>query len=276
MKWIWLLCTASCFAFAISPTYAEKINRSDCWNYGKNKSFVAPVFSLDDENLSAKDCGKWDRNNEDEIAPWVAYIFGKSSCEGLILSEQTIISHNFCHLQHRDFTQGKELKIFSGECVGENCHRGRGLLSQKVLDVKKVKIEAGNFYHTFVYVWKAEKLRFTPSLKPVCLWNKNSQIDVKDNFYYLDNLGKLNSSQILAEDRCYGDKFERYQCDLYGNSICTPKSGLSYFLLINRDGRFYFRGLADNVYPSAMLVWLDLLPFTRQIVSASNDLKVLP
>ncbi|XP_059488187.1 uncharacterized protein LOC132204003 [Neocloeon triangulifer] len=286
--YIWLL---TIFAFGSAARFTsdkseKKINKTDCWNYGKNKSeFAAPVFSFDEGNLSFDGCGKWARKNDSaDKAPWLVRIGARSVCQGLILSQQTIISSMLyepnCRREHEAFTEGKETKIFSGKCVGdrygENCYRGNGLLGQKLLEVKQVKMEIGSYYlNNYVYVWKVERLRFTPSLQPVCLWNRDNRNDEEENYFILDIWRNIfKSSNIWPEEHCYKERIRKSECDLYGNSICTPKNKPEEeYLLINLEGRFYLRGLQVK-RAQDFSIWLDLLPFMRQIVSASVDLAL--
>ncbi|XP_059488182.1 uncharacterized protein LOC132204000 isoform X2 [Neocloeon triangulifer] len=292
--WIWLL-TFPAFGYAvIVGANLEKIKMTDCWNYGKHKSLIAaPVFSFDDENLSTKDCGKWDRNNEDDIAPWLVFLHSGSSfgCPGLILSERTVITPK-CTTEYSAFVKRDEIiQMFSGECVqnGDNCFGRRGLQSKKVLDAKIVKIELGSYFVEEFFVWKVEKLSFNPSLKPVCLWGHDNQNNAQDIWYHFNMEGKLIMADILPEGRCYGNTMQSWECELYGNAICTIVSSAAsafhrrrgaaigtFFTLINRGGRFYLRGILNLRRIESAARWLDVLPFTWKIVSASTNLAVFP
>ncbi|XP_059487703.1 CLIP domain-containing serine protease B8-like isoform X2 [Neocloeon triangulifer] len=82
---------------------------------------------------------------------------------------------------------------------------------------------------------------------------------------------------INPEENCYLGTVTKGECDLYGNSLCTKGLNSGFYLVINRDDRFYLRGMLYNwTSNKEFKQWVDLLPFTSQIVSASAGLAMLP
>ncbi|XP_059486632.1 uncharacterized protein LOC132203130 [Neocloeon triangulifer] len=287
---IWLLAICCLFAKAHSEDEAnEKIRFTDCWNYGKNRSIhPAPVFgSANEENLSSKDCGRLNGPENNRMTPWSVYIKetdspGRYTDHGVLVSDQTIICDSWCIGLYKSFKLGKAISVFGGDCGGQECAKDRGLLQQKVLDAKEVKLELGRFYTESFIVFRIEKVELTPNFQPVCLWNGNNQNDVNQTFYSHDVIkkGVLKKMDFLPEKTCYeDDKIEKGDCDLYGNSIiCSsnpPHFYVPNYLYVERAGRFYLRALWADRKPDT-LTWLDLLPFTNQIVTASADLSVMP
>ncbi|XP_059470857.1 uncharacterized protein LOC132193919 [Neocloeon triangulifer] len=272
-KWIWIaavLCTLS----ASAQSWRDKeLNFTECWNYGKNKSvFEAPVFSLAEDNLSFDGCGTWNRSDgNNKTTPWTVFLVDPEGSyqESVLLSDQTIISE-------AGFNKRKDSKIFGGACVNQTdtatCFEGRGLLSQKVLEVTKVEGKHGRFFTTTVLIWRIEKVQFSPTLQPVCLWNGDNQNDEHEIFY--DNL-------FAPEAKCYSYRtIQERECDLYGNSICTGREGNQLEYLYNeRDGRFFLRAIwyfSEHNGKRFVLVLTDLLPFMSQIVAATVDLAWVP
>ncbi|XP_059488124.1 transmembrane protease serine 11B-like protein [Neocloeon triangulifer] len=293
--WIWLLTAARFFAFGYGPSPREysdrKIKKDQCWNYGKNKSVLnAHVFNFDDDNLSFENCGKWDQKNYDEIPPWVVR-FDKTGCDAIILSDQTIMMTEYCSDEAARLRmledQRTEPVFFGGECINQDkkfCFKKRGLLSLKVHHDqsfnKIVGLKIGSYYVNHILLLRVEKLRFTPSLQPVCLWNQDNQNDAQENFFYYNGTMNIHDN-ILPEDSCYqSDVVRQDDCDLYGNSISTSKRREAVqnrgYLFINRNGRFYLRGINNIFSEHTLKNWLDLLPVMRQIVSNTADLAVMP
>ncbi|XP_059474270.1 uncharacterized protein LOC132195960 [Neocloeon triangulifer] len=278
-SWIWIfaICTFSGAAESEENPWAE-INSTDCWNYGRNRSiFEAPGVQ------NWNDCGRW---NESGIAPWIVVL--RTADDGdfvrsVLVSDQTIISFGWRDTLNAELKSGKEIKFYAGQCEdekdGQKCFWKRSLQSKKVLDVKKVNVKYGSFFHGPIFVWRIEKVEFTPSLQPACLWNKDNKKDEQENFHFYDYLnetmGKLN---YLPEHDCYSEKkIRKMYCDLYGNSICTSRPGLNWtqqlYLFVGRGGRFYLRALLASLIDDIAHKWLDLLPWTNEITSAAVDLQ---
>ncbi|XP_059470709.1 uncharacterized protein LOC132193820 [Neocloeon triangulifer] len=288
-KWILLLAICCSFsAFARS----KKITLNECWNYGKNASIPpgrSPVFRFGDtENLSFEDCGRLSNpRDSNKFPPWRVYlrIEGKSYVYNAdLISDQTLIipSTESTQLLY-EFEEGKNIQILAGDCTNKNdqekCFAGRGLISQKLLDFKVVQFNYGMSIFQ-IHVWRTEKLKLAPSLRPVCLWNRDKSIDAEQTFYldsYYDVNGMTKAS-VLPEATCYTDSgrnISEWECNLYGNAICTQPSS-STMLYVERNNRFYVRASVPFTYGTRTQLWHDILPFTNQIVLASQDLAVFP
>ncbi|XP_059487353.1 uncharacterized protein LOC132203536 [Neocloeon triangulifer] len=294
---IWLVALCTFFA-PISAKLSEeewsearkKINLTDCWNYGKNLFFPAPVFSLTDgENLSFKDCGRWDLSEESQTPPWHLYFKFNDAFHGwgVLLSDQTFVMNYESDALYNSFKNRAEIKLFGGECVDEEdeetCLKKRGLLSQKLLGVKKVEVRHGRYFSKTITVWRIEKVTLTPSLQPACLWNRDNQDNSNQTIFNFDGQARgpmFQKSDFVPEETCYRrSNIDKWECDLYGKSICSSslikKVDWPSYLFIERDGRFYLRAVGPSIFYEPVK-WLDLLPATKQIVSASVDLGLMP
>ncbi|XP_059487354.1 uncharacterized protein LOC132203537 [Neocloeon triangulifer] len=294
---IWLVALCSFFAPTSSKLSKEewnearkKINITDCWNYERNFYFQAPVFSLTDgENLSFKDCGRWELNEESQTPPWHVYFkfYNAFHGWGVLLSDQTFIMNYESEALFNSFKNGVDIKLFGGDCVDEDddetCLKKRGLLTQKLLGGKKVEVRHGTYFSKTITVWRIEKVKLTQSLKPVCLWNRDNQNDDDQIIFNFDGQARgpmFKKADFVPEERCYRRKqIDKWECDLYGKSICSAslikKVDWPSYLFIEREGRFYLRAVGPSIFYEPVK-WLDLLPATSQIVSASVDLALMP
>ncbi|XP_059473801.1 uncharacterized protein LOC132195667 isoform X2 [Neocloeon triangulifer] len=312
-----LIATAGARDFDWNEAANEELSFTDCWtrsNPSKKSGFPKPVFNFEKENLSFKGCGNWYGKNDGKLAPWHVLLY-RRFCPGVVLSDRTIITTNGnrCAYVLETFKETQEkITIFGGECADkrneDTCYMFRGLLRQRVIifpnhthmvlfanlseviDVKKVVINIGSFYSQSIYLWEVDiSLKFTPSLQPACLWNSGNENDhVTEKFYHTNvKVVKPNSrlsSDFLQEEKCFEDStVKKWQCDLYGNSICTDfgskiTTNRGSFLFIERRGRFYLRasiGMANEIN-NDILAWLDLVPYLRRIVAASANLAMMP
>ncbi|XP_059487323.1 tissue-type plasminogen activator-like isoform X2 [Neocloeon triangulifer] len=283
-----LLFICTCLCVGIDPVRLNNIdgykviNLADCWNNGRNKENIStPVFYVNEENLSFDDCGLWSHGVN--IPPWIINIVIDKDidkyCRGVLLSQQTIITNDICHMDKVDM---REINIFGGNCVndeGGRCFKGRHRISQKVLSLKKVEIQIGRFFSNIVNILEVQNLTLTGSLKPVCLWNRNNKNDSLENFFIYDfHQGKVKVTDFLVEDSCFTNAISKRKCDLLGHSICTQTNGQSSkddFLFIKKYNRFFLRGMKLNE-GNQKSEWLDLLPHIAQIVSETPDLAVMP
>ncbi|XP_059480320.1 uncharacterized protein LOC132199538 [Neocloeon triangulifer] len=278
-SWIWIF--AVCTFSASAQTWEEKIekiNSTDCWNYGTNRSiFEAPGV----QNFN--DCGRWNESHGNP--PWVVFL--KTVDDrwdyGVLVSDKTIITYYGYYL-HKAHKEGEKIELYAGKCEDEDdndkqkCFEEKGLLqNKKILDLKKVKLKHGRFYSKMIFVCQIEKLDLTPNLQPACLWNWDNRNDEHEHFYGINNWHR-RKLDFLPEQRCYSEeKIEKRICDLYGNSICTSKNWTPY-LFIEREKRFYLRAMrtAPSHRTTRASTWQDLLPFFSEITSASVDLSSMP
>ncbi|XP_059476309.1 uncharacterized protein LOC132197201 [Neocloeon triangulifer] len=283
-----ILNLCSMFALHDFNDTPEKNNLTKCWSYERSKPFYhTPVFrvkSYDEENLSFKNCGRWNLRDHDTIPPWQLYLADDANgCHVALVSDRIIISNFFCDtIRDKYLNKSNEIQIFGGECSpGESCKLNRGLLSQKVRKLTDVKVSHGKFFENSIQVWEVDRIRFSDSLMPICLWNQNNLDDWRQNFslpeYLTGNYG--GDVNYVPEEKCYLGSIKDEECDLYGKSICTQGKVIGAHLMIYRNGRFFLRGVLNNA-PKVdglwLIRWLDLLPFTRKIVSATPGLVMLP
>ncbi|XP_059488785.1 transmembrane protease serine 11C-like [Neocloeon triangulifer] len=296
--WIFILaiCSYRSSAQQMRVEKFVKIKMKYCWNYEKRTSiFETPVFSYaGNDNLSFNNCGRWEQTKAGSNPPWDVFLVAViderlRKLYGALVSDQTIISDGSTwDAGHFKAIERKEqVKIYGGECRersdGNSCFIKRGLTNLKMLDVKEVELKHGEFYSKSLLVIRIERVEFKPSLQPICLWNRGNQDDTSQNFYSQDIWNyKLKKVDFLPEQRCFysgpGSEIQKQYCDAYSNSICTSRSWVDekIFLYIERLDRFYLRAFNPFLSGASTEPWVDLLPFTNQIVSASADLAAMP
>ncbi|XP_059474416.1 serine protease gd-like [Neocloeon triangulifer] len=303
IAWIFVICKLTIYCDAQSwakENNFPEVTLSECRNYNKAKPFfAAPVFSTSDtDNLSFNDCGTWGGNEGEPLDKWFVFL-DLEFCSALILSERTVLTFSTggesgrCNNIYTEFVIRRDeldelmnVNIFGGECVDPEdrgtCRGQRGLLSQKVRDVKKIKVRIGAITWHFFYIWQVDKMTFGPHLQPACLANRDNQNDLLESFYSYDyRTRKLMSIDLWPEEKkCYEGKIREWKCDLYGNSICLKSIKenpilYSSLLIMKRAGRFFLRGFSIFFSQNAV-TFLDVLPFMRQIVSQSKDLAMMP
>ncbi|XP_059488099.1 uncharacterized protein LOC132203945 [Neocloeon triangulifer] len=271
-SWIWFFAVCTYFSSAQTRPqgWDERINLTDCWNHRRNRS----IFEASGvQNFN--DCGRWNKSGN---PPWIVYLrtYDGEWDYGVLVSDKTIISEygwpdEFITAQK----EGKGIQIYAGECEDEDdaqkCFFQRGLLqNKKVLHVKKVELKHGGFYSKTINVLRIDKVDLRPNLQPACLWNWDNTNDEHETFYVVSDWhSEQKKLDFLTEQKCYKEeKIYKFECDLYGNSICTSRNAFSHYLLIERDQRFYLRAIEANSTNSTS-TWVDLLPFFNQITSAS-------
>ncbi|XP_059470711.1 uncharacterized protein LOC132193821 isoform X2 [Neocloeon triangulifer] len=278
---LWIFVSCTCFnsaqSYSLNEEGRELINTTECWSLEKKKTIhEAPVFSLAEDNLSFEGCGRWNKTRNDEPPPWYVFIdwLGDNGY-GVLVSDRTIVAYgaNFDDA----FAKGYEMKIYAMECSDQaNCFHGRGFLGKKVVGVKSVDVKYGRFYSRPISVLQIEKVEFSAKLQPACLWNRENRNDANEAFHYF-YIYEMKRTNFLPEERCFSrPKIVKWQCDLYGESICTSaeRHTATDYLYVERENRFYLRALFTRLYAKNFTAWLDLLPFARQIASASVDLGI--
>ncbi|XP_059474414.1 uncharacterized protein LOC132196046 isoform X2 [Neocloeon triangulifer] len=287
----------------LPSTINEEVSFDDWWNTWRKEApvFTTPVFNTSDgENLSFKECGIWE--NDKDRPMYQYYVFISDACTGLILSERTIITrpvdanYGRCNEVHKEFVVRRDerneemaINVYGGECADKGnigtCRAGKGLLSQKVRDVKRLRMSKKNFQtQYFVLMWLVDKMIFTPSLRPVCLWNGDNQNDRAQEFYVLDGSSMtLRQTVVLPMKQCYKNiKIGLLDPYRNANAMCTTISGdFGYidYLFIKKGGRVYLRASLENIFLDEytdLFTWFDLLPSMRRIVHESADLAMMP
>ncbi|XP_059487321.1 phenoloxidase-activating enzyme-like [Neocloeon triangulifer] len=271
----------------------KEVNISKCWAPGKfNKPAVipAPVFRVDENNLSFEGCGQWKYSSDagKNIPPWsitLKVMYSNAYCRGVVVSDRTIISFDYSYAVYEKMNDGEIVSLHKGACANKKdkneCFWDQALLQRKVLSVKKVETNLfAEKYSLPLFVWTVEKLELSDILRPVCLWNGDNQND-QSLIYYANNLFEENLKRVelLALEECLPDKTALGKCGLYRQAICLSGfSRLAYMvqLLVKSNERFYLRGMFANfLTQGSNIVAIDLLPKTVEIVEASSGLTVM-
>ncbi|XP_065344112.1 uncharacterized protein LOC135942097 [Cloeon dipterum] len=278
----------------------KNINVTDCLNYLTPKPhFEAPVFSNDTENLSFENCGSWKNEGDNAKAPWRIQLVDTNdtlnNCDGILISDKTIITYWTSTSVFHSFMRGNALRIHGGPCEmsndTESCFRfyninrrsDLGLLSgQKVLDVNLINLIG----LPFLYVWTITPLKLSDGLTPICLWNEDNSRDEQLQYFAQDEFGSTtslaidNKSNYVGAEQCYMEhNMMRIEiCEAIRFSICLnvksdPKLLAPTYLLVQKGSRVYLRGL-NTYYSRERQSWIDLLVKMESLIAYSTNLTM--
>ncbi|XP_059473997.1 uncharacterized protein LOC132195803 [Neocloeon triangulifer] len=261
------------------------IGKDEC-QVPENEFLARPVFS-DGDNLSYEGCGLVEGGRGGATPPW-RVVLGRDDCDGLLLSRRAILVHqepfSLCSLEARaKGAVSRPLEARMGKCVTERGGECEGYV-RRVGAVRRLEAYPADQLYLLLLEKPLPKGFEVPSVRPLCLFNRDNLADSKLQFLAGLLAGSGKEVGVVGVRECMPERMLQDKCRRYLFALCVAVDegfleDRRALVWVSSEGRHFLRAVAfansrDVVH--SRVAFHDVLRLVDPLVRLAPDIHRQP